>query len=59
LRLLFVSTVQVINHPSLNHRMEVTAGVLAGRCLQMIQEFFRHIKDSGGPISFTSFVSVY
>jgi tRNA(adenine34) deaminase len=35
------STVQVINHPSLNHRMEVTAGVLADRCSQMIQEFFR------------------
>jgi tRNA(adenine34) deaminase len=35
------SPLQVINHPSLNHRMEVTAGVLADRCSQMIQEFFR------------------
>src|ERR1700760_336147 len=25
------STLQVINHPNLNHRMEVTAGVLAGK----------------------------
>ena len=35
------STVQVINHPSLNHRMEVTAGVLAGKCSDILQEFFR------------------
>lgn len=35
------STVQVINHPSLNHRMEVTAGVLAERCSAILQEFFR------------------
>jgi tRNA(adenine34) deaminase len=36
------STVQVINHPSLNHRMEVTAGVLAGKCSEILQKFFRH-----------------
>jgi tRNA(adenine34) deaminase len=35
------STVQVINHPSLNHRMEVTAGVLADRCSEILQNFFR------------------
>jgi tRNA(adenine34) deaminase len=35
------STVQVINHPSLNHRMEVTAGVLAGKCSEILQKFFR------------------
>jgi tRNA(adenine34) deaminase len=35
------SVIQVINHPSLNHRMEVTAGVLAGRCAELLQEFFR------------------
>ena len=35
------STVQVINHPSLNHRMEVTAGVLAGKCSEILQNFFR------------------
>jgi tRNA(adenine34) deaminase len=35
------STVQVINHPNLNHRMEVTAGVLAGRCSEILQNFFR------------------
>ena len=36
------STVQVINHPSLNHRMEVTAGVLADKCSEILQQFFRH-----------------
>lgn len=35
------STVQVINHPGLNHRMEVTAGVLAGKCSEVLQKFFR------------------
>jgi tRNA(adenine34) deaminase len=35
------SVMQVLNHPSLNHRMEVRAGVLAGRCAEMMQSFFR------------------
>ena len=40
------STLQVINHPSLNHRMEVTAGVLADQCSQILQEFFRRKRQS-------------
>ena len=35
------SLLQVINHPGLNHTMEVTAGVLAGKCSRVLQEFFR------------------
>jgi tRNA(adenine34) deaminase len=35
------STLQVINHPNLNHRMEVTAGVLAEKCSEILQKFFR------------------
>jgi len=35
------SVLQVINHPGLNHRMEVTAGVLAGKCSEVLQDFFR------------------
>lgn len=35
------SVMQVLNHPSLNHRMEVRAGVLAGRCAELVQTFFR------------------
>ena len=35
------SVMQVLNHPRLNHRMEVRGGVLAGRCAEMLQDFFR------------------
>src|ERR1700757_2432569 len=34
------SVMQVLNHPQLNHRMEVKGGVLAGRCAEMLQRFF-------------------
>lgn len=35
------STMQVLNHPALNHRMEVSGGVLAGCCQELLQAFFR------------------
>lgn len=35
------SVIQVLNHPKLNHQMDVTGGVLAGRCMEMVQAFFR------------------
>lgn len=35
------SVMRVLNHPRLNHVMEVRGGVLAGRCTQIAQEFFR------------------
>ena len=35
------SVMQVLNHPSGNHRMEVRAGVLAGRCAELVQNFFK------------------
>ena len=35
------SILAVLNHPRLNHRMEVCAGVLAGRSAELLQEFFR------------------
>lgn len=35
------SALTVLNHPKLNHQMEVTAGVLAGRCAEIVQTFFR------------------
>jgi tRNA(adenine34) deaminase len=35
------SVLGVVNHPKLNHQMEVTAGVLAEECGQMLREFFR------------------
>ena len=35
------SALHVLNHPALNHRIEVRGGVLAGRCAEILQEFFR------------------
>jgi tRNA(adenine34) deaminase len=35
------SVMQVLNHPQLNHSMEVKGGVLAGRCRDILQAFFR------------------
>jgi tRNA(adenine34) deaminase len=35
------SVMQVLNHPGLNHQMEVRSGVLAGRCAELLQVFFR------------------
>src|SRR5258708_23103 len=35
------SLMQVLNHPGLNHRMQVRGGVLAGKCAELLQEFFR------------------
>jgi len=35
------SAMRVLNHPGLNHQMEVRGGVLAGRCAEILQEFFR------------------
>jgi tRNA(adenine34) deaminase len=35
------SVMQVLNHPQLNHHMEVKGGVLAGRCADLVQSFFR------------------
>lgn len=35
------SVAQVLNHPRLNHRVDVTNGVLAARCMDLLQTFFR------------------
>lgn len=35
------SVMQVLNHQQLNHQVEVTSGVLAGRALDLLQNFFR------------------
>jgi tRNA(adenine34) deaminase len=36
------SATQVLNHPQLNHKIEVRSGVLAGRSADMLQSFFRN-----------------
>jgi tRNA(adenine34) deaminase len=40
------SVMQVLNHPGLNHKVEVCGGVLAGRCSEMLQAFFRSKRES-------------
>lgn len=35
------SVMQVVNHPQLNHKIEVRGGVLAGRSAEMLQTFFK------------------
>jgi tRNA(adenine34) deaminase len=35
------SVLSVMNHPALNHRVEVVPGVLAGECSAMLTDFFR------------------
>ncbi len=35
------SVLQVLNHPKLNHKVEVSSGVLAARCMDLLQTFFR------------------
>jgi tRNA(adenine34) deaminase len=35
------SVLSVLNHPALNHRVELTTGVLADECSRMLTHFFR------------------
>jgi tRNA(adenine34) deaminase len=35
------SVMQVLNHPQLNHKIEVRCGVLAGRSMEVLQTFFK------------------
>lgn len=35
------SVIPVVNHPKLNHQMEITGGVLEEECSQMLRNFFR------------------
>lgn len=36
------SVMRVLNHPQLNHRIEIRGGVLAGRSAEILQTFFRN-----------------
>jgi len=41
------SVMEVVNHPRLNHRIEVRGGVLAGRSAELLQSFFRSRRAEG------------
>jgi tRNA(adenine34) deaminase len=36
------SVLTVLNNPASNHKVEVVSGVLAGRCMELLQSFFRN-----------------
>jgi tRNA(adenine34) deaminase len=36
------SVMGIVNHPKLNHQMDVHGGVLAGQAAEILQEFFRN-----------------
>jgi tRNA(adenine34) deaminase len=36
------SVMQLLEHPAMNHRVDVRGGVLAGRCVELLQTFFRN-----------------
>jgi tRNA(adenine34) deaminase len=40
------SMLQVLNHPKLNHKVEVSSGVLAARSMDLVQAFFRKKRNS-------------
>jgi tRNA(adenine34) deaminase len=40
------STMQIVNHPSLNHTIEICSGVLAGRSAELLQAFFRSRREA-------------
>jgi tRNA(adenine34) deaminase len=40
------SAVRALDHPTLNHRFDITAGVLADDCRGVMQEFFRQKRTS-------------
>jgi len=42
-----VSTVRALDSPGLNHRFEITAGVLEEPCRALMQEFFREKRVRG------------
>jgi tRNA(adenine34) deaminase len=35
------SVLQVLNHPRLNHKLQITAGVLKDRCSEILRKFFQ------------------
>ncbi len=44
------SVLSVLNHPALNHRVEVTEGVLAEKCGALLTGFFRRRRVGAGTL---------
>ena len=41
------SVMRALDHPALNHRVDVVGGVLAGECRELMQAFFRRRRAAG------------
>ncbi|MFZ4394237.1 MAG: tRNA adenosine(34) deaminase TadA [Kiritimatiellia bacterium] len=41
-----VSVFNILAHPNLNHRPEIISGVLEGECREILQGFFREIREN-------------
>jgi len=39
------SLIDVLHHPGMNHRVDITEGVLAESCSAMLSDFFRHRRE--------------
>ena len=39
------SVLNIVGEPRLNHRLEITAGVLEAECSQVMKDFFRKLRD--------------
>jgi tRNA(adenine34) deaminase len=44
------SAIQVLNHPKLNHQMEVTGGVLEEQCSQLLRDFFKERRGTANSL---------
>ncbi len=44
------SVLNVMNHPQLNHKVEVTSGLLAQECASLLQNFFRGRRNSASKL---------
>jgi tRNA(adenine34) deaminase len=44
------SVLSVMNHPALNHRVEVVEGVMAEECGAMLSDFFRRRRANAGTV---------
>ena len=38
------SVVDLVNHPHLNHRIQVTSGILETECRELLQQFFKKLR---------------
>ena len=44
------SVLRLLDHPQLNHKVEVSSGVMAGRCAKVVQAFFRERRGPNAEI---------